>query len=171
MDIRQTRTDELEAILALYPLAFPEEELRPLVTELLKGDAELLSLAAFDGGTLIAHVIFTLFQAGTTAGKGALLGPLGVLPIHQGQGVGTALAKHGLKRLENQQVAQVFVLGDPAYYGRFGFTPERHVLPPYPLPEDWTDAWQSVLLDGHTPLPPGLCVLPSPWMEPALWGP
>ncbi len=67
-------------------------------------------------------------------------------------------------------IKQVFVLGDPAYYQRFGFSPERQVLTPYPLPEEYgNDAWQSMPLAACAPLAAGRLSLPEPWMEPALW--
>lgn len=168
---RETEAQELPQILALYPSVFPDEELRPVVSRLLEGEAEVLSLAAFEGDAPIAHVLFTLFNGERHRGAGALLGPLGVSPGHQGQGLGSALVTNALERLDAIGVRQVFVLGDPAYYGRFGFQPERQVSTPYPLPEQWTDAWQSMLLSGRMPFASGRCPLPAPWMDPALWRP
>lgn len=171
MVIRETTADELPQVLALYPLAFPDEELRPVVSGLLEGEAEVLSLAVFKGEALVAHVLFSIFSGDGDNSAGALLAPLGVMPDHQNQGVGNALVRNGLEHLDAMGIAQVFVLGDPAYYGRFGFQPEQLVLTPYPLPEEWRDAWQSMLFPGRTPLAPGQCLLPAPWMEPALWAP
>ena len=156
-------------IIALYPAIFPEEDLRPLVTSLLNGDARILSLAAFDGGEPVAHILFTLFEG--SGGTGALLGPLGVLPRAQRRGLGSALIADGMARLGTGDVDQVFVLGDPAYYSRAGFQPERAVMPPYPMPEKWRDAWQSRKIEGRTALAPGRCTLPDPWMNRALWLP
>jgi len=170
MIIRKTTAKEPSQILALYPLAFPDEELRPVVSGLIEGDVEVLSLAAFQGEELVAHVLFTIFGDEGDNGAGALLAPLGVVPDHQGQGVGNALVKEGLARLGAMGVRQVFVFGDPAYYGRFGFQTERQVLTPYPLPEEYgDDAWQSMPLAGRAPLAAGRLSLPEPWMEPALW--
>jgi putative acetyltransferase len=171
MVIRETTAEELPQVLALYPLAFPDEELRPVVSGLIEGEAEVLSLAVFNGEALVAHVLFTIFSGEEDNRAGALLGPLGVVPDHQGQGVGNALVRDGLERLDTMGIRQVFVLGDPAYYGRFGFQPERQVLTPYSLPEELGDAWQSMLFSGRAPLAPGRCLLPASWMEPALWGP
>jgi hypothetical protein len=46
-------------------------------------------------------------------------------------------------------VGKVLVLGDPAYYGRFGFAKETAIQPPYPLPEAWDGAWQSLVLNQN----------------------
>ena len=169
--IRETATGDVEQVLALYPQAFPEEELRPVVTALLKTGADVLSLAGFDAQELVAHVLFTPCGTHGEDRGAALLAPLGVRPSSQRQGVGTSLVRAGLERLEKMEIRQVFVLGDPAYYQRFGFLPERQVLTPYPIPDDWADAWQSMLLPGGKPLAAGRLSVLEPWMEPALWGP
>jgi len=171
--IRETRSGELSQILAIYPLAFPDEELRPIVSKLIEGAAEVLSLAAFQDNTLIGHIIYTICNGeGENDNRaGALLAPLCVLKENQNEGVGSALVKQGLERLESIGTRQVFVLGDPNYYGRFGFQAEQHVMPPYQLPEEWVGAWQSMVLSGAKPLKAGQCLLPEAWLEPALWLP
>ena len=168
--IRETTAEDVEQILSLYPLAFPEEELRPVVAALLNEDTGVVSLAGFDGDALIAHVLFS--GCGTEANQGgALLAPLGVKPSHQRQGVGSSLVRAGIERLRKLDIRQVFVLGDPGYYRRFGFRPERRVLTPYPIPEDWADAWQSMVLGGRPRLAAGRLLVLKPWMEAVLWAP
>ncbi len=167
MLIRPSSADDQAHILALYPLMFPDEELRPLVSNLLGGRTDVLSLVGIESSEVVAHLLFTLFEGD----EGALLGPLGVRPDHQGRGVGSALVGEGLARLTDAGVRQVFVLGDPKYYGRFGFAPERKTLPPYALPPEWADAWQSVCLAGRQPMGEGACALPDIWMKPELWAP
>ena len=66
---------------------------------------------------------------------------------------------------------QVYVLGDPAYYQRFGLAADHRVAPPYPLPEAWQEAWQSLGLQGDEPSPAGELSVPQRWRQPALWGP
>ena len=168
--IRETTSGDIAQVLALYPQAFPEEELRPVVSTLLEEGPEVLSLAWFDGNALVGHVLFTICGTEERDQTGALLAPLGVLPLLQRQGLGCSLVRAGLERLQKRGIKQVFVLGDPAYYRRFGFSPERQVLAPYPIPEEWADAWQSMPLAARAPLAAGRLLLPEPWMEPALWG-
>lgn len=171
IDIRETGPDDLAALEALYPAAFPAEDLLPLVRDLLKEGAAVLSLAAVAGARPVAHVAFT--TCGLTGGsdKAALLAPLAVAPDRQGRGIGSALVRAGLRRLARAGVAHVFVLGDPAYYGRFGFVPEHRVAPPYPLPAAWREAWQSLALDGAQAPPAGKLTVPRPWRDPKLWAP
>jgi predicted N-acetyltransferase YhbS len=89
----------------------------------------------------------------------------------QRQGLGTRLVQAGLKQLQGPGVRQVFVLGDPEYYRRFGFLPEQSILPPYPMPPAYAEAWQSVLLPGAPPLAPGPLPQPQVWMQPSHWLP
>lgn len=157
--------DGLAALERLYPAAFPQEDLLPLVRRLLAPEVGALSLAARAAGDLVGHAFFT--PCGLNAAPCALLGPLAVAPAHQRRGVGGALIREGLARLEAQGVAHVFVLGDPAYYGRFGFAPTA-AEPPCPIPGEWRDAWRSLAL-GDAPPAEGRLVVPPPWRDPALW--
>ena len=129
-----------------------------------------MSLAAFQDDTLTGHLLFTIFSGeGEDDNRaGALLGSLCVLPEYQSQGIGSALMGNGFERLDSMGIRQVFVLGDPNYYARFGFQAEQRVLPPYRLPEEWKGAWQSMLLSGGRPLAGEQCLLSEAWMERAL---
>jgi predicted N-acetyltransferase YhbS len=51
----------------------------------------------------------------------ALLGPIGVHPESQRRGIGSALVRAGLGEAGRRGEPAVILLGDPAYYGRFGF--------------------------------------------------
>ena len=51
------------------------------------------------------------------------LAPLAVLPAFQRLGVGSALVSAGLERCRGNGYTRVLVVGNPAYYGRFGFVP------------------------------------------------
>lgn len=165
MDVYECDGSELPVLLGVYPRAFPDEELRPILTQLMGRD-DVLNLCVGEGAP-IGHVAFS---HGQVAGqKVALLGPLAVDPDQQKSGLGTALVQAGLARLRDQGVVMVLVLGDPAYYGRFGFRADPHVTPPYPLPAEYAPAWQSLSLSDQ-PMPQGqLEQLPDPWMQPALW--
>lgn len=171
IDIRESGPEDEASIMALYPRAFPNEELRPVVRALLEDGAATISLVAVAADALAGHVIFTSCSIDDGECNAALLAPLAVDPSVQRQGVGGALVRHGLKMLEERSVADVFVLGDPAYYGRFGFAPETAVAPPYPMPAEWLDAWQSIRPDNASATQRGKLAVPPPWRDPALWGP
>ena len=171
IDIRDSTADDLPAIVALYRDAFPDEDLVPLVRGLLDGTPEVRSFVAMDDGELVGHVTFTICTADDKDVPLALLAPLAVATRRHRQGIGSALVAHGFARLRADGVAHAYTLGDPNYYGRFGFRAERDVQPPYPMPEEWREAWQSVGLRDDAPAAAGLLDVPPAWRDPALWGP
>ncbi len=169
--IRPSVQSDNAAIESLYPEAFPDEDLAPLVRRLLQEGDIVLSLVAAIDSKIAAHALFTSCGVEGSSVEAALLGPLAVAPDQQRRGLGTALVRGGLKRLRDNSTGLVCVLGDPAYYGRLGFRPETRVKPPYRLPAEWSEAWQSQYLrDGIEPVT-GVLVVPRPWREAALWGP
>ncbi len=170
-EICESGIDDASAIESLYPEAFPDEDLLPLVRKLLRQPAIALSLVAIIDQEIAGHAIFTKCGiSGSNVGAG-LLGPLAVAPACQRRGIGSALVHAGLERLKSADAHLVCVLGDPAYYGRLGFEPERLVAPPYRLPAEWQDAWQSKLLSETNLRPSGKLTVPPVWRQPALWAP
>lgn len=171
MVIRRSRRPDSDALEELYRSAFPGEELLPLVRGLLEEKGLVRSLVAVVDGVVSGHIISTSWSIDGSAEPVALLGPLAVRSVCQRQGIGGALVRRALRYLETDGTMQVQVLGDPAYYGRFGFQPDAGLAPPYPLPADWRKAWQSLRLrEGGPPLQ-GTLSVPKPWRQPALWAP
>ena len=62
---------------------------------------------------------------GTRSPKFVVLAPVAVLPKLQRRGIGSRLVQTGLVQVARMNADAVFVLGDPAYYGRFGFRSAR----------------------------------------------
>ena len=171
LEIRESVAQDRAAIEALYPGAFPDEDLLPLVGNLLGDPGATISLVAVLGSKIVGNIIFTKCSVDGCDTKAALLAPLAVDPAFQGQGIGSALVRDGLQRLRKEGTSMVFVLGDPVYYGRFGFRPEPTVATPYPLPSDWADAWQSQRLTDAASPSGGPLVLPGFWLDRGLWSP
>ena len=171
LEIRESTRDDSAAIESLYPEAFPEEDLLPLVRGLLNDTLVAISLVGAIDTRIVGHAIFTKCGVVGNGVNAALLGPLAVAPAWQRQGIGTAIVHAGLRRLEDEDVNRIFVLGDPAYYGRLGFLPESLVEPPFPLPAEYDGAWQSQNLGETTPSCAGILSVPAQWLQPALWSP
>ena len=171
LKVRKSCDVDAKAILALYPEAFPEEELCPLVTELLVQKEIVLSLVAMLGEEILGHICFTVCGLTGQDEIVSLLGPVAVSANHQKKGVGSALIRDGFDRLKETGARRVLVLGDPGYYRRFGFVEENRITTPYPLPDEWRQGWQSVALDGDGSILEGTLDIPEPWRERALWAP
>jgi putative acetyltransferase len=171
LDIRKSRREEIPAIESLYPEAFPDENLIPLVRDLLNDSVVAMSLVGTIDTHIVGHAIFTRCKVVGDSVNATLLGPLVVAPAWHRQGFGTAIVRAGFRELESAGVGRVFVLGDPAYYGRLGFLPDSLVAPPYPLPPEWDDAWQSRGLGEVTTSCSGKLAVPPQWLQPSLWAP
>lgn len=119
----ETAADEA-AVRRVVTAAFGQPDEAALVDALRHDPAWLpaLSLVAeSDSGEVVGHVVFTRLSV---RGAPALaLAPLAVDPSTQRRGVGTVLVEEGLRRAVAAGESLVVVLGDPAYYGRFGFRP------------------------------------------------
>jgi putative acetyltransferase len=164
------KKDNFFELMPLYRAAFPDEDLVPLIVGLSALQTGVFSIAASSGEQICGHIMWTLCDLEGSRETLALLGPLAVMPDWQRLGVGSGLINQGFQHLKSLGIAQVMVLGDPAYYGRFGFKPDRIVLPPYPMPHSWLDAWQSVRLDDRV-YASGRLILPEIWLRPSLWLP
>lgn len=105
-----------------------------------------ISLVAERDDMIIGHVAFSpILINGEDLGWFGL-GPVSVSPSLQRKGIGTALIEEGLKRLKDQGAAGCVVLGDPAYYRRFGFTSD-HTLHYGDVPPEY---FQSQVLSGNS---------------------
>ena len=167
IDAEEPSPDELAS---LYETAFPDEDLLPLVTALLALGPGVLSLAAREDGRLAGHILFTYCTLENCRDGPALLGPLAVTPAMQGRGIGTSLIRKGVNLLMHRGLRRLLVLGDPAYYGPFGFQAEKKILPPHRLPPHWQAAWQSLCIGAGEDGPPGgQLQMPAPWQPRAVW--
>lgn len=171
LEIRESRPSDVTEIEKLYADAFPDEDLLPLVRELLDFGQGVISFVGVRENIIVGHISFTFCRVEGRNNRVALLAPLAVTPTLHKQGIGSALIQAGFKHLENSKISYVFTLGDPAYYGRFGFKAEDKVVTPYPLPAEWRGAWQSIhLCDSEIPHEGKLSV-PEPWHHIELWSP
>jgi putative acetyltransferase len=112
----------------------------------LRAERELEAsyVAATPAGEIVGHVAFSpVLVDGRDRGWYGL-GPLAVLPEWQRRGIGAALVEAGLERLRRIDAAGCVVLGNPAYYGRFGFASDPTLSYPGPPPE----YFQRLVLEG-----------------------
>ena len=127
LDIRLERPGDATAVRSVNEQAFGQPDEADLVDALRASGATFLSLVAESDGETIGHI---LFSPVTLQGEGGAfnavgLGPLAVLPEHQGCGIGSQLVEAGLEACRQAGNHVVFVLGHREYYPRFGFVPTR----------------------------------------------
>lgn len=122
------RPGDEEGILALVAAAFSDatrdasEELEIVRLTWAATDAEqLIELVADDDGTVVAHALAAPgnINGGPTSVAG--VAPVCVAPSHQGRGMGTALMEMLIEAAIARGWPLLVLLGDPAYYERFGF--------------------------------------------------
>jgi putative acetyltransferase len=131
--LRLERPEDTAEIRDVHRRAFGRGEEAGLVDAIRGVDAAVLSMVSAeprgsgaDAGTIVAHVLYTrVTVAGEAGDYTSLVGlaPVAVLPSYQGRGIGTMLIEASLEHLRDQGHAAVVVVGDPRYYGRFGFLP------------------------------------------------
>jgi putative acetyltransferase len=129
--VRDERAGDQPAIFALNALAFGREAEAVLVDRLRVNGGLLSSLVAVDGADgehpqIVGHIAFSpvvLTREDGVTRIGVGLAPMAVLPARQRDGIGSQLVRAGLQRLQRAGESFCVVLGHPAYYPRFGFTP------------------------------------------------
>lgn len=176
MNIRDTADGDIGAVLDVQGQAFGGEAEAELVRALLSDPTAepVISLLAVRDHVPVGHILFTHAKVGDQDRPAAtILAPLAVLPRVQGTGVGRALIAEGLARCAAGGIALVFVLGDPAYYARFGFTPAlpHDLAPPFPVAPEHQDAWMvRPSCDGVLARAHGSVRCADALMRPELWG-
>ncbi|MGF6092376.1 GNAT family N-acetyltransferase [Pseudomonas sp. 18173] len=124
--IRLEQDQDIDTITRLTEAAFQNVEHSGhteqfIVNALRRADQLAVSLVAVENDAIIGHVAISpvTVSSGSTGWYG--LGPISVWPNCQGQGIGSALMKAALAQLQQLGAAGCVLLGDPGYYGRFGF--------------------------------------------------
>mgnify|MGYP002624295400 CR=1 FL=1 len=120
----ETRSDARQ-VRAVHVGAFPTPAEANLVDRLRDVGRLAVSLVAECEDDVVGHVAFSPVTMERAAADVAGLGlaPLAVLSTFRRRGVGAALVCRGLDACRRAGVAYVVVLGEPAYYQRFGFQP------------------------------------------------
>ena len=140
MEIRTERPGEEQAISALITKAFELAEHRDgteaqIVERLRDAGALAISLVAEEGGELVGQVAFSPVTIDGADRGWFGLGPVAVRPDRQRNGTGSRMIREGLELPRQQGAAGCVLVGDPAYYGRFGFHADPKLVYPGIPPE------------------------------------
>jgi putative acetyltransferase len=121
--VREERPEDRDRVRRVEEAAFGRPDEADIVDALRGDPAWALSLVAEVDGRVVGHLLFSRGDRAMT------LGPLAVAPEHQRSGVGAALMREGVARIDEP----IVLLGHPEYYTRFGFRPAN--------PEGITNQW------------------------------
>lgn len=150
--IRTERPTDIAAIHAVTVTAFlhaphTDHTEQFIVDALRRAGALSISLVAEQAGTIVGHVAVSPVTVSDGAAGWFGLGPISVIPELQGRGIGSQLMHAALQQLRGQGAAGCVLLGDPAYYARFGFRPEPGLL----LPDVPAEYFQALAFGSSVP--------------------
>lgn len=154
--VRDEHPDDAAAIDAVTQAAFAhaphsQQTEHHIVRALRAAGALAVSQVAVDaGGAVVGHVAASpvTLADGRTGWFG--IGPLSVAPARQRQGVGARLMRSVLQALRDRGAAGAVLLGDPAYYARFGFAPQPGLIMDG-LPFEYAAYFQALVFAGDVP--------------------
>jgi len=118
--VRLAEDADRESALEIERRAFGEPRSAAIVTAVWDARGSF-GLIAEEDDVPIGHVQFSTATIGDD--EVLALGPIGVVPEHQGRGVGSALIEAGAEEARARGAVAVILLGAPSSYGRFGFVP------------------------------------------------
>ncbi|MEM9574099.1 MAG: N-acetyltransferase [Pseudomonadota bacterium] len=120
----------MSAIIGVHTRAFGRTTEAELARQLIEGHEETLDLCAMIDDAVVGHCLLTELKGPS---RSMALAPLAVDPNWRDFQIGTELVRQILSNARSAGWKSVFVLGDPDYYGRFGFknTTANHVKSPY----------------------------------------
>ncbi|HEY4192253.1 MAG TPA: N-acetyltransferase [Mesorhizobium sp.] len=127
MSIRAATPRDRDAIRLVEEHAFGQQAEAGLVDALIEGGDAIVELVAVEDGQVVGHILFSRLyvQQGGRKYPAVALAPLAVEHSFHGTGIGGALIREAHIRLKAAGETLSIVLGDPAYYGRFGYSHER----------------------------------------------
>lgn len=137
LTLRRERPEDIPGIRSVVSEAFGRSGEARLVDALRTAGALSLSAVADLGDRLAGHVGFSPITIGG-AHQALALAPVAVAPKYQRQGIAAALIRWSLAECQKLQCHIVVVLGEPAYYRRFGFTSASAygISCPFPVPDE-----------------------------------
>ena len=121
--IREAQESDLEEIFNLIFLAFGDKAESNLVQQLILDNDLLVNLIFENSDVILGNVVVSKITMDPN--KGLLCGgvaPLSVMPENQSSGIGSQLMKAAIQKSKEMNIDALFLLGDPNYYKRFGFT-------------------------------------------------
>jgi len=106
---------------AFKPVPYSRQTEVAIYDALRAAGAMTVALVAEEDGAVVGHIVLSRVTIGGTAGDWLGAGPVAVRPDRQRRGIGGALVEAALERARRLGAPGCVLVGDPAFYGRFGF--------------------------------------------------
>ena len=142
LTIRAEKNEDYATIYEIHSLAFGRPNEAKLVEAVRESDNfnPQLSLVAVKGDRVVGHLLFSplVIQTKRKEIPALVLSPVAIHPEFQKHSIGSELIRQGLNKCEEMGHKAVIVIGYPAYYPRFGFSPARAkgLKAPFPVPDE-----------------------------------
>ena len=120
--VRPASAADLPAIMTMVREAFGYDLEAKLIERLERERRVALSVVALSDGRVAAHALLShveLIAPGEAARPALALAPVAVAPELQGRGIGSLVVRTCVRSSDPR--LPIFVIGNPAFYGRFGF--------------------------------------------------
>ena len=124
--IREAATKDHARIISVVHAAFTPEPVDGIVDVLWKDNALVHEVVSENEGDITGYCGFSRIEmTPTVEGKLLQLSPVAISPAHQRRGIGKTLVAQAIENCRLAGADVIAVLGDPGYYGQFGFKPAK----------------------------------------------
>lgn len=152
VSLRNEKADDAAAVRSLIDAAFADmpfsDGTEGAVMDGLRVDGDCtLAMVAEDASQIVGQIAFSPIRIDGAA-DWYQLGPVAVTPALQRSGIGSALVEEGIAAMREKGARGIALVGNPAYYSRFGFTRD-HALT---LSDAMDPVLQIVVLKGEPPV-------------------
>ena len=122
IDLREERPGDAGIIREIEEAAFGRPIEARIVDLARRAGHIVWSIIAEYDGTPVGHILVTPMTLDPYHGLRCIaIGPIGVLPRYQGDGIGSALMHEVIDRAREDEYDAILLLGNPRYYHRFVF--------------------------------------------------
>ncbi len=149
MKIQKLIPDDYNRVAALLRQAFPNSGYEgKLVDKFHRNGLPVHEWVCLHINKVVAYIAFSNAFNGSAV-CGLHLAPLAVKPQFQGQGIGSELVRFALRQ-EMIREQTLFVLGDPDFYQKFGFTPCTNPICPFTKDNNHFASIRNTMTDQFT---------------------
>jgi predicted N-acetyltransferase YhbS len=103
-----------------------------------------LSFVAYDNNKIVGNITYSkakVIDSKKQEFEVLCMGPIGVLPSYQGQGIGSLLMNYSIEKAKQFGHKAIIIFGNPNYYHRFGFINAKE----YGIQTSWGENFEEFM--------------------------